>query len=316
MSSAPFSPPAGLTLASMLYPASLCAFMVRHGLSKKSLSHSGAAAATIVGLGTFTHTPYVFSVALLSFYLSSSRLTKFKSQAKKKLEEDHQEGGARTAIQVFSNGATGTAIALLFQYVYWNQASRPVSLFLEDWRASVLLFAYLGHYACCNGDTWASELGILNKSWPTLITTLKKVPPGTNGGVSTLGLGASVAGGFFIGIASALSLIFQQLAEAQKNWAGIGAFANSLNGGFLFSVIFAATAAGLFGSLLDSFLGATVQKSSFSTKKNMITYKTPENGDEIKDISGIDLLDNHQVNFVSSLLTALATGYFAWRFLW
>ncbi|KAH7046401.1 integral membrane protein DUF92-domain-containing protein [Linnemannia elongata] len=275
--------------AGFLYPAALCAFMVRHGLTKKSLAPSGALAATFVGIGTFTNSPYVFGSVLLTFYLSSSKLTKFKSQIKKTLEEDHQEGGGRTAIQVFSNGATGTILAVLFQYIFWTTESRPATLFVNDWRASTLLFAYIGHYACCNGDTWASELGILNKSWPTLITTFKKVPPGTNGGVSPLGLGASLGGGLLIGIAAAISIIVQ-LA-------------------FLGALVLAGAGAGLFGSLLDSVLGATVQKSNYSTKKKIITYKAPEKDDEIKSISGLDILDNHQVNFFSSLIIAVATGY-------
>ncbi|KAK3833386.1 MAG: integral membrane protein DUF92-domain-containing protein [Linnemannia elongata] len=272
-----------------LYPAALCAFMVRHGLTKKSLAPSGALAATFVGIGTFTNSPYVFGSVLLTFYLSSSKLTKFKSQIKKTLEEDHQEGGGRTAIQVFSNGATGTVLAVLFQYIFWTTESRPATLFVNDWRASALLFAYIGHYACCNGDTWASELGILNKSWPTLITTFKKVPPGTNGGVSPLGLGASLGGGLLIGITAAISIIMQ-LA-------------------FLGALVLAGAGAGFFGSLLDSVLGATIQKSNYSTKKKVITYKAPEKDDEIKAISGFDILDNHQVNFFSSLIIAVATGY-------
>ncbi|TBU36320.1 integral membrane protein DUF92-domain-containing protein, partial [Dichomitus squalens] len=51
------------------------------------------------------------------------------------------------------------------------------------------------HFACCLGDTLASELGILSRSPPILITTLKRVPPGTNGGLSVLGTLASVGGG-------------------------------------------------------------------------------------------------------------------------
>ncbi|KAF9377831.1 Transmembrane protein 19 [Mortierella sp. AD011] len=311
-----------MRVTNLLYPAALCAFMVRHGLSKKSLSSSGAVAATVVGLGTFTNSPYVFGTVLLTFFLSSSRLTKYKSQIKKTLEEDHQEGGGRTAIQVFSNGATGAALALAFQYIFWNTESRPATLFLNDWRASAILFAYIGHYACCNGDTWASELGILNKSWPTLITTFKRVPPGTNGGVSSLGLAASFAGGLLIGLTAAASVLVQLALEAPVSWQtysgsnGVESFISSLDPKFFLSLVLTGAGAGFFGSLLDSLLGATVQKSNYSTKKKIITYKAPEKDDEIKAISGLDILDNHQVNFFSSLIIALSTGALWLKYCW
>ncbi|KAF9311363.1 Transmembrane protein 19 [Podila horticola] len=303
--------PAGMTAAGFLYPAAMCAFLAKHGLSKGSLAPSGAVAATVVGMGTFTNTPYVFSTVLMTFYLSSSRLTK----------EDHKEGGGRTAIQVFSNGAVGTLIAIAFQYVFWNTESRPATLFMSDWRASTLLFAYIGHYACCNGDTWSSELGILNKGWPTLITTFKKVPPGTNGGVSALGLGASIGGGLLIGVMAALSVLVQQAVETTLVWSrskgfvGVDTFLAAVDPGFLFALVLAGAGAGFFGSLLDSVLGATVQKSNYSTKNKVITYKAAEKDDEVKAISGWDILDNHQVNFVSSLIIAVATGYLSLKVL-
>ena len=39
-----------------------------------------------------------------------------------------------------------------------------------------------GALACCNGDTWASELGsVLSRGDPVLVTTLETVPKGELG---------------------------------------------------------------------------------------------------------------------------------------
>ena len=83
--------PGGLTPSDVLVPAALCTFIVRHGLTKKSLSTSGAIAATVVGLGTFTNTPYVFSTVLLTFFLSSSKMTKVILLSKLPLEASSGE---------------------------------------------------------------------------------------------------------------------------------------------------------------------------------------------------------------------------------
>ena len=63
--------------------------------------------------------------------------------------------------------------------------------------------------ACCLGDTFASEIGILSKSTPRLATTWKKVPPGTNGGMTLLGTLASVLGGALIGAALGFELFLE-----------------------------------------------------------------------------------------------------------
>jgi uncharacterized membrane protein len=144
-----------------------------HGLRKKSLSKSGALAACAVGMLTFTHPWFLFSMGLLTFYLTSSRLTKVGAEKKKKIEESYVEGGQRTAIQVLSNGLNGALLAAAHHfYIAQTQKdmcgssspsesiNRPLGSF--DALNMALLAAYTAHYACCNGDTWASELGVLS----------------------------------------------------------------------------------------------------------------------------------------------------------
>ncbi|KAF8648882.1 hypothetical protein AX16_006157 [Volvariella volvacea WC 439] len=66
---------------------------------------------------------------------------------------------------------------------------------------------------------------------------------------------------------------------------------------------------GGFGSLVDSLLGATIQQTKYSTKKRMIVGGHKDNSAKV--ISGYDILSNNQVNFLSSLLTAVVVGWLA-----
>ena len=82
-------------------------------------------------------------------------------------------------------------------------------------------------------------------------------PPGTNGGVSPLGTVASALGGLAIG--------FVAYAYGPR---GVGNEAtDALSAGESPGLIIVGLAAGIFGSLLDSFLGATLQETLFDEEK-------------------------------------------------
>ncbi|EJD00546.1 uncharacterized protein FOMMEDRAFT_22321 [Fomitiporia mediterranea MF3/22] len=307
-----------------LIPLLIAVLLAAHGLRKKSLSPSGALAALVVGFIMMSARVRTFGVSLIVFYLVGSRATKIGQLTKATLEEGHQEAGYRTAEQVLCNSfsaflATLLWIALFVPGSYLAQILPQGIVFQEEpysqnvwcplsvshghgWSRFLLLVS-LGHFACCLGDTLASELGILSKSPPILITTLARVPPGTNGGVSILGTAASASGGAIMGLTMAISLAMESSA-CRENVIGL-----------LVELTIVGAAAGLFGSLIDSLMGATIQRTRYSKKtKRILQDETPapvSSSDEIQVVSGFDLLTNNQVNLVSSIIIALATGYLA-----
>merc|ERR1711874_563791 len=140
--------------------------VVSWGHGKKSLSTSGALLALVVG--------FCLTLAHYTFFLSSSKVTKFKQEEKRKFEVDFKEGGQRNWLQVLCNGGMATELSLLY-LLDIGSADLAVD-FRNEYRASWLGMAILGSLACCNGDTWASELGtVFGKSQPWLITTLQPV---------------------------------------------------------------------------------------------------------------------------------------------
>jgi uncharacterized protein (TIGR00297 family) len=255
----------GMQLFIGLLLAVLISFIAYHA---SSLSKSGAVAATVMGTIIFGMGGWQWAILLITFFITSSALSRAFKDRKLGLNEKFSKGHARDAGQVFGNGGVATLFVLIH------------ALYPESTLSWVGFAASL---AAVNADTWATELGVLNPTPPRIITDLRKrVEKGTSGGVSLFGIFASLLGSAIIALLA---------AWLANNWS-------------LFPIV---TFAGLAASLFDSFLGATVQAMYFCPTDNKETEKHPLHtcGTETVHIRGWRWLDNDWVNFACALFGVL-----------
>ncbi|KAH7848829.1 hypothetical protein Vadar_008691 [Vaccinium darrowii] len=256
---------------------------------RKSLNLSGAVLGFIV-MTIHIAVNYRFGAMLLVFFFTSSKLTKVGQEKKRSVDAEFKEGGQRNWIQVLSNSGIATILVIIFWKLSGSQDRCLDSK--ESHLLTALIGGMIGHYCCCNGDTWSSELGVLSDAQPRLITTLKPVRRGTNGGVTKAGLLAAAAAGCIIG------LTFVILGFSTTRCTFDVALKQLL-------VIPLSALAGVGGSLIDSLLGATLQFSGFCSVRNKVVGKP---GPTVTRISGLTVLDNNAVNLVSILMTTVLTS--------
>ncbi|KAK0670527.1 integral membrane protein DUF92-domain-containing protein [Cercophora samala] len=263
-------------------PATLA--LVYRAYSKKSLTPLGIFAAALTAIAHAVHPWNLPFVLLVVFFLAGTRATHVKENIKAtltlKATGSSPSGGGegpRTHVQVLANSLTATILTLLHAYQLHarKQAllSHPSSS-LDDsnnsnnnnngtlcfsWKGDLLVIGIIANYACVAADTFSSELGILSGSTPRLITSwnLKKVPRGTNGGVTLVGLGAGLLGSIIIVTTSVLFLPFCTDADS-KTLPGGG---KSWDVKERQALILGLTIWGLLGSVMDSVLGGLFQRS-------------------------------------------------------
>lgn len=276
-----------MTIFNILLGLALSVVIAALAYQRGSLAPSGALAALVVGTLVFAGGGFAWGVLLVAFFVTSSALSHYRARAKAPLAEKFQKGHRRDLGQVAANGGWGALMALAFAFY-----------------PDVLLFvAFAGSMATVNSDTWATELGVLSKQPPRLITTGKRVPVGTSGGITLLGTAVALAGALLIGALAAVLL-----------WVAPSPAVTLSPVGQWIMLPLLVTLAGLAGSLFDSLLGATVQAIYYCDLDRKETESARHScGQATRFVRGWRWLDNDGVNLASSVFgSALAAlGYWA-----
>ncbi|KAK7423164.1 hypothetical protein QQX98_001240 [Neonectria punicea] len=246
-----------------------CALVFR-AWSKNSLTPAGIVVATLTAIAHAYH-PWNLPFALLCvFFLAGTRVTHIKEEVKAHLtvaSKGTSGGeGPRTHVQVLANSLMASILTILHAYQLRARAAAltnpdvpdPEGTLCFSWGGDILVVGIIANYAAVAADTFSSELGILSKSDPRLITslTLRKVPRGTNGGVTLMGLGAGLLGSMIIVTASMVFLPSCTADTATRVGGGLPWTTLQRREFMGFMVIW-----GAMGSLLDSFLGGLFQRS-------------------------------------------------------
>lgn len=190
----------------------------------KVVNASGVVAGFLLGVTVYLGYGYKSFAIMLAFVALGSAATRagYAKKARRGIAE--RGGGARNWHQAAANSLAGAFFAVL---VITTRYEAP------------FLVAMVAAFAEAAGDTVSSEIGQWLSSRAYLITTLRSVPAGENGGIS---LGGTVAG--FAASATVVALGYS------LGLCGRGGF---LAGGLALGAAFA-------GNLLDSVLGATIER--------------------------------------------------------
>ena len=238
----------------------------RHALSRSGIGGAIATGTITVGCGGWS-----WGLSLIFFFVSSSLFSHFRAHDKAQAAADKfSKGSQRDITQVFANGGLSALLAIGF------------GLVRTHWVRQLLHAGFTGAIATATADTWATELGVLSTHAPRLITTGQTVAPGTSGGITLLGTGASASG------ALASGLVFWLLQRCQKTLAMLP---------------FMALVSGLAGSMADSLFGATIQAMYYCPTCHKETERHIHScGTTTSALRGIAWFNNDVVNLLATLI--------------
>ncbi|MEM1557453.1 MAG: DUF92 domain-containing protein [Thermoproteota archaeon] len=243
----------------------------------KSLSLSGILASVIIGVVTLFLGGWDCFIVLLTFLVLGVSFTKYRHFEKAPGTLAQEKGGVRTWVNVFANGGPAV-IPLVLECLYGME---------------VFKVFFLSAVCSAASDTLSTEVGLLSRSKPRLITDLrKKVDKGVSGGVTLLGTLA--------GLLASITIASIPLVTITTGIAGL--FVNVKDP---LRLILTSASTGFLGMIVDSLLGATVQ-ALYVSKETGLFYEDPRkcNGECIL-VRGFKHFDNNAVNFSSCLIAGV-----------
>lgn len=182
-----------------------------------AMTVSGASAGALLSYVVLVAGGVGWFVVLGVFVFTGSATTKYGRDRKEEIGlADHDSG--RGFRNVFANGS----VAFVAVVVHAVSSSPTVESFA--------LLGFVGCMATATADTASSEIGSVAGN-PRLITTLERVPPGTDGGVSWQGEVITFAASVAVGVvAYAVGILSIEYAAVAALGGIVGAHADSVLG--------------------------------------------------------------------------------------
>lgn len=224
---------------------SICLILASITYIRGMLNLSGSITAFILGIIIGVQGGLLWILLLLIFLASSFAATRYKFAYKKGLNVQEGKKGERGAINVVANGIVPTFLA--FFSIPLN-SSNLLGLGYIPYKIS--LFLFVTSIACAASDTLASEMGILSRK-TYLIINGKKVPPGTNGGISLFGELWAFIGSFYTYFVSFFMIFLFEGWHFSHRWIIFGIFI------------------GFISCQIDSLLGATLERNGYIGKSTV-----------------------------------------------